>query len=105
MPRPHEHPDLQLRAGCGLLLYTGGFGGEGGLTTNSTGTDAGIAMLHDIARRVLYRHCNSNAMDISRDYTPYWIGIAVAVNILLVVGMVLIGVFMIYTRRRKHLHG
>ena len=79
----YEHPDLQLRAGAGLLLYTGGFGGEGGFTKNTTETEAGIAMMHDLAKRIVYRHANSNAMGISRDYTPYWIPFVVLVNIAL----------------------
>ena len=85
----YEHPDLQVRAGCGQLLYTGGFTpGQtaGGLTENTTKTDAGIKMLHDAAKRVIYRHCNSNAMSTTRDYTPYWIAPVVGINVLLFAG-------------------
>lgn len=79
----YEHPDLQIRAGAGMLLYTGGFGGEGGFTKNTTETEAGKAMLHDLAKRIVYRHANSNAMGVSRDYTPYWIPFVVLINIAL----------------------
>lgn len=82
----YEHPDLQLRAGCGQLLYTGGFTPgvtAGGFTENTTKTEAGIAMLHDAAKAVIYRHVNSNAMNITRDYTPYWVGVVVAIDIVL----------------------
>ncbi|MBQ6755683.1 MAG: glycoside hydrolase family 3 protein [Oscillospiraceae bacterium] len=80
----YEHPDLQLRAGAGLLLYTGGFGGTGGFTENTTETEAGIAMMHDLAKKMIYRHANSNAMSISRDYSPTWIWIVVGVNLLII---------------------
>ena len=80
----YEHPDLQLRAGAGLLLYTGGFNGEGGFTENTTNTEAGIAMMHDLAKKIVYRHANSNAMSISRDYTATWKWLIAAINVLLV---------------------
>ena len=79
----YEHPDLQLRAGAGMLLYTGGFAGTGGLSENSTNTDAGIAMMHDMAKKIIYRHANSNAMSIARDYTPNWIWAVAGLNVLL----------------------
>ncbi len=79
----YEHPDLQLRAGAGMLLYTGGFAGTGGLSENSTETEAGIAMMHDMAKKIVYRHANSNAMSIARDYSPTWIWGVVALNALL----------------------
>ena len=79
----YEHPDLQLRAGSGLLLYTGGFAGEGGFTENTTNTEAGIAMMHDLAKKVVYRHANSNAMSISRDYSATWKWLIAAINVLL----------------------
>ena len=79
----YEHPDLQLRAGAGLLLYTGGFAGTGGLSSNSTETEAGIAMMHDMAKKIVYRHANSNAMSVSRNYSPDWIWAVVGVNVLL----------------------
>ena len=80
----YEHPDFQLRAGAGLLLYTGGFGGTGGFTENTTNTEAGIAMMHDLAKKIVYRHANSNAMSISRDYTPTWLWITAAVNVIFI---------------------
>ena len=80
----YEHPDLQVRAGAGLLLYTGGFGGTGGFTENTTETEAGIAMMHDLAKKMIYRHANSNAMSISRNYSPTWIWIVVGVNLLII---------------------
>ncbi len=80
----YEHPDLQLRAGAGMLLYTGGFAGTGGLSENSTNTDAGIAMMHDMAKKIVYRHANSNAMSIARDYTPNWIWAVAGLNVLLI---------------------
>jgi len=79
----YEHPDLQLRAGAGMLLYTGGFAGTGGFTENTTNTEAGIAMMHDMAKKIVYRHANSNAMHITRDYSPTWIYGVVGVNIVL----------------------
>ena len=68
----YEHPDLQIRAGGGMLLYTGGYSGEGGLTERTYGSTKGIEMMHDMAKRMIYVYCNSNAMEITRDYTPYW---------------------------------
>lgn len=97
----YEHPDLQLRAGAGLLLYTGGFGGEGGLTENTTKTEAGVAMLHDMAKKVVYRHCNSNALSVSRDYTPYWIWIIAALNVVFIALAVVTAYFMIIKPNRK----
>lgn len=91
----YEHPDLQLRAGAGLLLYTGGFGGEGGFTSNTTNTEAGIAMMHDLAKKVIYRHANSNAMSIKRDYTPYWIIVVALINVLLIGIAVLAFLFLV----------
>ena len=79
----YEHPDLQLRAGAGMLLYTGGFAGTGGLSENSTDTEAGIAMMHDMAKKIVYRHANSNAMSIARDYSPNWIWAVAGLNVLL----------------------
>ncbi len=79
----YEHPDLQIRAGAGLLLYTGGFAGTGGFTENTTKTDVGIEMMHDLCKKMVYRHANSNAMSISRDYSPNWIYLVVALNLLL----------------------
>ena len=79
----YEHPDLQLRAGAGMLLYTGGFAGTGGLSENSTATEAGIAMMHDMAKKIVYRHANSNAMSISRDYSPTWIWGVAGLNFLI----------------------
>ena len=58
-------------------------------------------MMHDACKRILYVYCNSSAMEISRDYTPYWIGIVVAVNALLVLGVVLSGIFLIYKPSKK----
>lgn len=98
----YNNPDLQLRAnGTAMLLFTGGYTGEGGLTEKTTGTQKGIEMMHDACKRVLYVYCNSSAMEISRDYTPYWIGIVVAVNALLVLGVVLSGIFLIYKPSKK----
>jgi len=97
----YEHPDLQLRAGSGLLLYTGGFGGTGGFTENTTDTEAGIAMMHDMAKKVIYRHANSNAMNISRDYTPYWIIPVVAVNVLLIAAAAVIYIFMVRGKKES----
>ena len=79
----YEHPDLQLRAGAGMLLYTGGFAGTGGLSENSTNTDAGIAMMHDMAKKIVYRHANSNAMSIARDYSPNWIWAVAGLNVVI----------------------
>jgi beta-glucosidase len=82
----YEHPDIQLRAGCGELLFTGGYNGNGGFTVNTTQTKEGLEMLHDACRRMIYRHCNSNAMTTTRDYTPRWIWVVAAVNAVLVAG-------------------
>lgn len=79
----YEHPDLQLRAGAGMLLYTGGYAGTGGLSENSTETEAGIAMMHDMAKKIVYRHANSNAMSISRDYSPNWIWAIAGLNMVI----------------------
>ena len=88
----YEHPDLQVRAGCGMLLYTGGYNGQGGLTGNTTNTEVGVKMLHDAAKRVLYRHCISSS---TRDYTPYWIWPVAGINVLLIAGAVCAGIFLV----------
>ncbi len=98
----YNSPDLQIRAnGSAMLLFTGGYNGEGGLTEKTTGSQTGIEMMHDACKRLLYVYCNSSAMDISRDYTPYWIGLVVLLNLLLVIGSVLSGVFLIYKPGKK----
>ena len=98
----YEHPDLQVRAGAGLLLYTGGFAGEGGLTENTTNTEAGIAMLHDLAKKIVFRHANSNAMSISRDYSPTWKYIVAGINILLIALAFLAFWFLVRKREGKN---
>ena len=95
----YEAPDFQLRAGCGQLLFIG----YDGSSTNeqayyrgvSTDSEAGIAMLHDLARRILYRHANSNAMEITRDYTPYWLGILIPLVIILIAGAICCVIFLV----------
>lgn len=98
----YNSPDLQLRAnGSAMLLFTGGYTGEGGLTEKTTGSQAGIEMMHDSCKRLLYIYCNSSAMEISRDYTPYWIGFLALLNVILVIGSALSGVFLIYKPAKK----
>ena len=95
----YEAPDFQLRAGGGQLLFIG----YDGSSTNeqayyrgvSTDSEAGIAMLHDLARRILYRHANSNAMEITRDYTPYWLGILIPLVIILIAGAICCVIFLV----------
>lgn len=100
----YEHPDLQIRACAGLLLYTGGFAGTGGFTENTTNTDAGIAMMHDLAKKMIYRHANSNAMHITRDYTPTWIIPVVGLNILLIGLAVLVFFLMVKGKKAKKIN-
>lgn len=93
----YNSPDLQIRAGAGMLLYIGGYnGGEGGYTEKTTNTKEGIEMLHDASKSLLYVYANSSAMEISRDYTPYWIAIIAVLNVLLLAGTALVGIFMVY---------
>ena len=80
----YEAPDLQLRAGCGALLFTGGYQGKYGFTERTTNTQEGREMLHDACKRLLYVYCNSNAMTVKRDYTPYWKYLLGGVDALLV---------------------
>lgn len=82
----YEAPDLQLRAGGGMLLYTGGYNGKYGFTEKTTESEKGIEMLHDMCKRLVYCYANSNAVTVSRDYTPYWVGVLGAVDALLVGG-------------------
>ena len=97
----YEVPDLQLRAGGGQLLFIGYDGSnaterpQAYYNTLSTDTEAGIAMLHDLARRIVYRHANSNAMTVTRDYTPYWLGILIPLMIVLVAGAVCCVIFLV----------
>lgn len=99
----YNSPDLQIRAnGTAMLLFTGGYTGEGGFTEKTTGTQVGMEMMHDACRRILYIYCNSSAMDISRDYTPYWIGIVAAVNLLLAAGIICSSIFLIYKPRKRN---
>lgn len=94
-------PDLQLRAGTGMLLFTGGYTGEGGYSAKTTDSEKGVEMLHDMCKRVLYVYCNSSAMSISRDYTPYWMIPVGILEAIIVAGMVLIGIFMVYQPKKK----
>lgn len=82
----YENPDLQIRAGAGQILFIGGVTEDGSYSKNTYENQKGIEMLHDLAKKMLYRHANSNAMSVSRDYTPYWIAPVVVVNILLLGG-------------------
>ena len=70
----YENPDLQIRAGGGMLLFVGGFtrGTTDVLTERTTGSEKAREMLHDMCKRVLYHYCNCNIMTVKRDYTPYW---------------------------------
>ena len=70
----YNNPDLQIRAGGGMLLYVGGYKGDGNgtVTERTYATEKGREMLHDMCKRVLYNYCNSNIMKVRRDYTPYW---------------------------------
>ena len=97
----YEHPDLQLRAGAGMLLYTGGYAGTGGLSENSTNTEAGIAMMHDMAKKIVYRHANSNAMSIARDYSPNWIWAVAGLNVLILALAFLAFWFLVRTEDKK----
>lgn len=97
----YNSPDLQLRAGGGMLLFTGGYTGEGGFSSVTTESESGVEMLHDMCKRVLYVYCNSSAMEISRDYTPYWMIPLGILNAILVLGGALIGYFMIYKTIKK----
>lgn len=94
----YEAPDLQLRAGAGMLLFTGGYNGQYGFTERTTQSEKGIEMLHDACKRLLYVHANSNAMTSSRDYTPYWVGVLGAVDALLIGG---IAAGAVYNHRSK----
>ena len=80
----YNDPDLQLIAGAGQLLYITGYKEGTAASKNIYETEQGIEILHDMSKRILYRHCNSNAMEVTRDFTPYWIGVAVAVNVVVV---------------------
>ena len=82
----YENPDLQIRAGAGQILFIGGVTEDGSYSKNTYESQKGIEMLHDLAKKMLYRHANSNAMSVSRDYTPYWIAPVIIVNILLLGG-------------------
>ena len=81
----YNNPDLQIRAGAGMLLFIGGATEEGTVTAKTTESTKGIEMLHDMCKRMLYVYCNSSAMEISRDYTPYWIIPVAALNVLILV--------------------
>lgn len=98
----YNSPDLQIRAnGSSMILFTGGYNGTGTFSEKTTGSQKGIEMMHDASKRLIYIYSNSSAMDISRDYTPYWIGVAVLVNLLLVAGSILVAVFMIYKPMKR----
>ena len=83
----YNNPDLQVRAGTGMLLFTGGYSGEKGVSSVTTDSDKGLEMLHDMCKRVLYVYANSSAVTVSRDYTPYWVAPLAAVDALLVAGI------------------
>ena len=97
----YNSPDLQIRSGAGSLLFVGGYTADGCITDKTTKSDAGIEMLHDACKRMLYVYCNSSAMEISRDYTPYWIIPLAALNVVLVILAALVGIFMIYKPMKK----
>lgn len=83
----YEAPDIQLRAGAGALLFTGGYKGKYGFTERTTESTKGIEMLHDMCKRMLYCYCNSNAMTVSRDYTPYWKYLLGGVEVAVIAGL------------------
>lgn len=97
----YENPDIQIRAGAGQLLFIGGATKEGSYSSATTESTAGIAMLHDLCKRILYRHCNSNAFDTARDYTPYWIIPVAILNVVLIAGAILSAIFLIIRPRKK----
>ena len=84
----YNNPDLQVRAGGGMLLNVMGYDQGGGVSSRTTDSEAGVEMLHDMCKRVLYVYANSNAMVTTRDYTPYWVGALGAVDALLIGGIV-----------------
>ena len=89
----YENPDLQIRAGGGMLLNIMGYDGTNGFSEKTTGSDKGIEMLHDMAKRILYVYANSNAVTIERDYTPYWAYLLGGVDVLLAGAAVAAGVY------------
>lgn len=97
----YNDPDLQLIAGTGQLLFVTGYDPTGAATATIRESEHGVEMLHDMCKRILYRHCNSNAMSVSRDYTPYWIGVAVAVNVLVLGICALVAKVTIITPKNK----
>lgn len=83
----YNNPDLQVRAGAGMLLSVTGFDGTGCVSDRTTESDKGIEMMHDLCKRIVYAYANSSAVQVSRDYTPYWVGALAAVDALLVGGV------------------
>lgn len=96
--RNYNDPDLQLRAGGGMLLNVTGYTEGSGLTEVTTGSDKGLEMLHDMCKRMLYVYANSSAMSVMRDYTPYWLAPLGVVDALLVGGIVAGGVYLHKTK-------
>jgi beta-glucosidase len=96
----YNNPDLQIRAGAGMLLFIGGATPEGTVTEKTTGSQKGLEMLHDECKRMLYVYCNSSAMEVSRDYTPYWIIPVVILN-LIVFGVCAFFLFRLYGKKKK----
>ncbi len=90
----YEDPDLQVRAGAGMLLSVTGYDGTGCVTEKTTGSAKGLEMMHDLCKRIIYVYANSSAMTVSRDYTPYWVAPLGVVDALLVGGIVASGVYL-----------
>ncbi len=97
----YNNPDLQLRAGTGMLLYTGGYGGMGGVSDITTKSDKGIEMLHDLCHKILYVYCNSIALDSVRSYAPTWIALLVVADVVLIGLLYLVIHFMVCPKKRK----
>lgn len=96
----YNNPDLQIRSGAGMLLFVGGMEKDGCVTEKTTSSQKGLEMLHDECKRILYIYCNSSAMEISRNYTPYWIIPVVVLNIL-VFGLCGFLFFSLYRKKKE----
>lgn len=93
-------PNLGLRAGLSLILDASWDGqmvswAEATVDQSITESNYGQHLLRENAKRLIYRYANSAAIGTIRDYSPTWIWLIVAVEVLLGAGVVCSVLFMV----------
>ncbi len=93
-------PNLGLRAGLGLILDASWDGqmiswAEATVDKSITESNYGQHLLRQNAKNLIYRYANSAAIGTVRDYSPTWIWLVVALEVLLAAGVVCSVIFLV----------